>query len=207
MDGLSPKPFKEAALRAFPFDMLSVASEAAWELSPFIDDAYRQRSEAIDVGGQIIAVPRRLHFVGLSEAKVANLSAAARCLATRATDGYLRQHALRSVIDQRESWVAPYVVLLLGEYVLEIVEDIHAALPRLDSSLYAQFVRENRQTMQRLRAKATSYWDTYHRRCYPAKRDYPGLSALHALEEWAAWCLSAMGRERTRPLGHIADLA
>lgn len=188
MDALSPKPFKEAARRAFPFGMASLANEAASELSPFVDDTYRRRSEAIDVTGQRIAIPGRLHFVGLSAGsdRLGNLNPASRCLITRATDGHLRQQAVQSVIGHQSPWVAPFVLMLLGEYVIEIVEDIRDALPVLDQSVYANLIRENRQTVQRLRARATSYWNAYHRQRYPQKRDYPGLHALHEMETWAA---------------------
>jgi hypothetical protein len=188
MDALSPQPFKEAARRAFPFGMATSANDASSELLPFVDDTYRQRSEAIDVMGEMIAVPQRLHFAGLSAPtdRLSSLSLASRCLITRATDGRLRQQALRLVIDHQNAWVAPYVLMLLGEYVVEIVEDVRVALPVLDQSVYANLVRENRQTVQRLRARATSYWDAYHRQQYPQKRDYPGLQALHEMETWAA---------------------
>jgi hypothetical protein len=188
MDALSPKPFKEAARRAFPFGMAALADDAASELSSFIDDTYRQRSEAIDVTGQMIAIPQRLHFVGLSASsdRLGNLNPASRCLVTRATDGHLRQQAARSIIDHQSAWVAPFVLMLLGEYVIEIVEDVRDALPILDQSVYANLIRENRQTVQKLRARATSYWDAYYRPRYPLKRDYPGLQALHEMETWAA---------------------
>lgn len=188
MDAFSPKPFNEAARRAFPFSASSLANKAALELSPLVDDTYRQRSEAIDVLGQMIAIPRRLHFGGLSAKDDAmhNLNPASRCLVTRATDGHLRQPAVLSIIPFQEAWVAPFVVILFGEYVIEIVEEVRDALPILDQSIYANFVRENRQAVQKLRARATSYWDAYHRQRYPLKRDYPGLQALHELEAWAA---------------------
>ena len=187
MDTLSPKPFKEAAHRAFPSGMTSLVNEAALELSPFVDDTYRQRSEAVDVTGQMIAIPRRLHFVGLSGTtdRLSNLNPASRCLITRATDGRLRHQAVRSVIEHQSAWVAPYVLMLLGEYVIEIVEEIRDSLPVLDQLVYANLVRENRQAVQTLRARATSYWAAYHRQQYPQKRDYPGLQALHEMERWA----------------------
>lgn len=138
--------------------------------------------------GQMIAIPERLHFVGLSTGSdsLSSLNPASRCLITRATDGRLRQQAARSVINDQSAWVAPFVLMLLGEYVIEIVEDIRDALPTLDRSVYSNLVRENRQNVQRLRAKATSYWDAYYRRQYPQKRHYPGLKALHEMETWAA---------------------
>jgi len=188
MDAFSPKPFKEAARWAFPFIASSLANDAALELSPLLDDTYRQRSEAVNVRGQVIGIPSRLHFVGLPAKGDAldHLNLASRCLTTRATDGHLRQRAVLSIISYQEAWVAPFVVMLLGEYVIEIVEDIRNALPTLDQSIYANLVRENRQAVQKLRARATSYWDAYHRQRYPLKRDYPALQALHELEAWAA---------------------
>lgn len=178
----------EAARRAFPFGIASLAKEAASELSPFVDDDYQQPSEAIKIAGQIIAIPRRLHFVGLPRDtdSLCNLNPASRCLITRATDGRLRQQAVRSIISDQSAWVAPFVVMLLGEYVIEIVEDVRDALPVLDQSVYANLVRENRQTIQRLRARATSYWDAYYRQQYSQRTDYPGLQVLHEIETWAA---------------------
>lgn len=188
MDTLSPQPFKEAARRAFPSSMASLADEAASELSPFVDDTYRKRSEVIDVTGQMIAVPQRLHFADLSAGSnpLRNLNPASRCLMTRATDGRLRQQAVRSVISHQRAWVAPFILLLLGDYVIEIVEDVRDALPVLDKSIYANLIRENRLAVQTLRARATSYWDAYHRQRYPQKQDYPGLTALREMETWAA---------------------
>lgn len=188
MDLFSPKPFKEAARRAFPFGAASLADEASSELAPWVDDTYRQRSEAADVGGQIIAVPRRLHFVEAPSdiETICDLNLASRCLLTRATDGHLRQLAVRSILPFSDAWVAPYVVVLLGEYVIEIVEEVRDALTTLDRSTYANFVRENRMAVQKLKARATSYWDAYHRLRFPLQREYPGLQALRELEVWAA---------------------
>jgi hypothetical protein len=187
MDAFSAKPFVEASRRAFPFGIAALANAAASELSPFIDDTYRRPSEPICIKGKIIAVPQRLHFVGLSadSDRLNSLNPASHCLITRATDGRLRQQALRFVVDHQSSWVAPFVLVLLGEYVIEIVEDVRDALPVLDRSVYANLVRENRPSVQRLRAKATSYWNAYYRHRYPQKRDYPGLQAIDEIERWA----------------------
>ena len=76
--------------------------------------------------------------------------------------------------------------MLLGEYVIEIIEEIRDALPVLDQPIYSDFVRENRQMVQKLRTRATSYWDAYHRSRYPLKRDYPALQAIHEMETWGA---------------------
>lgn len=78
----------------------------------------------------------------------------------------------------------PFVVLLAGEYVVEIAADMVAHLPSLERGLYAAFVRENRDLMRLLRSRATSYWDCYHRHGYPDRKTYPGLVFLDHLESW-----------------------
>jgi hypothetical protein len=85
----------------------------------------------------------------------------------------------------REAWVIPFIAFPVGEYVVEIVEDIRLSLPLLDRDAYTQFVRENRSTMRLLRARAVSYWDCYYRHAYPDRKDYPGIVVLNELEAWA----------------------
>lgn len=108
-----------------------------------------------------------------------------QCLRTRSTDGYERQAALRHILPLNEPWSIPFVVLLAGEYVVEIIYDILSSMPMLNSEAYIEFVRENRGMMRLLRSKANSYWDCYYR-TYPNRSAYPGLAFLHQLENWAS---------------------
>jgi hypothetical protein len=165
-----------------------MAEMAARELAIFVDDEYRKSSIRMEVSGRAIYVPRRFHFLGA--VKSANISdralPAAQCLLSRSTDGYLRQKALNAILSLRESWIAPFVVPLIGEYVVEIVEDIQAYLPSLDQGIYANFVRENRGVMRMIRSRTASYWDAYYRSRFPDRATYPGFVALRQLEEWAS---------------------
>ncbi|MDQ0465246.1 hypothetical protein QO010_003033 [Caulobacter ginsengisoli] len=188
MDRNSPKPFAEAARGAFPFAGRALAEQAIGCLSRFVDDSYRMRSAEFDVLGETVRLPNRLYFPGLSatDPMMAGLPPAALCLVSRATDGYLRQRAVVSLLGVGDAWAAPFVASLLADYVREIVEPIHDGLPALNRSIYANLVRENRGAFRVLRARATSYWAAYYRHLYPEKRDYPGLKALHEMEAWAA---------------------
>ena len=186
----SPPNFLKAAVAAFPPDGQVSATRAAKLLLPFVDPNYRrQQSVKVIVRGKTIHIPRRVHLIGLSEAKREEehaLLPAVQCLRTRSTDGYERQAALRHILPLNEPWSIPFVVLLAGEYVVEIIDDILASLPTLDPEAYIEFVRENRDTMRLLRAKATSYWDRYYRTFHPNRSAYPGLAFLHQLEIWAS---------------------
>ncbi|WP_156374161.1 hypothetical protein [Cellulomonas sp. Leaf334] len=50
---------------------------------------------------------------------------------TRSHDGWVRQRALRRLLSAPvvAPWMTPFVVQLVGEYVVQIVDDIAEALP------------------------------------------------------------------------------
>jgi hypothetical protein len=181
-------PFSEKAIRAFPFSARAVAEDAVRGLTSFVDDSYRKSSIEAMVLGKTVEIPKRIHFVAFDEESLrlrGGALLALHCLRTRGTDGYMRHASLRRLLDANEPWALPFVVLLAGEYVVELIEDMTAALPRLDRSAYRNFVLENRPVMRRLRAQATSYWNCYYRPAYPDRGSYPGLVFLHELERWA----------------------
>jgi hypothetical protein len=185
MDIIPPASFAETARRAFPAQAATEAELAVQALRRCVDDGYRQGAEPLLLETQQIALPRRLHFRVLGADEVRALPVAARCLVTRATDGHLRQAAIRSILTAREPWVAPFILAPLGEYVIEIIADIAGAMPRLERTLYADVVGRNPQALRLMRARATSYWNAFHRAPYPNKADYPALRVLDELEAWA----------------------
>lgn len=109
----------------------------------------------------------------------------ALCLGTRHWDGYLREECLRQIVAVDRPWLAPFVVQLLGEYVIEIVEVIAATLHEHGPERLAGFARENPQFMATTRRRATSYWHCYHRGRFPALQAYPAITALDAIERRA----------------------
>jgi len=182
--------FLRVARAAFPSSSQTLAEGAARILSPLVSGSYRILSAPVVVLGEIVQIPQRIHFIGLDKdgLQVQNdFWPAIQCLCTRSTDGYLRQAALRRILSINEPWSVPFVVLLAGEYVVEIIEDMVASVSALDRAIYLNFVRENRVLMSLLRSRATSYWDCYYRRTsHPDRARYPGLTFLHQLELWAS---------------------
>lgn len=181
--------FSLAAVAAFPFGYRSAAEDAAEALKPFVDVSYRQAFVDARVFGQPVSVPNRIHFSRLELPHAEDRDQrwlAIQCLCTRSTNGYLRQRALRAIVNSTDPAAIPFIALLAGEYVVEIIDDILLALPAMDHDSYATFVRENRQLMQRIRAQATSYWNCYYRGRFPERGKYPGLAFLDEVERWAA---------------------
>ncbi len=77
------------------------------------------------------------------------------CLLTRHHDGFVRQRAASRILPADRPWVAPFVVHLIGEYVVEIVAAIAAELAVGDVrlALYRGFARENQGLIALVRAR------------------------------------------------------
>ena len=181
--------FHKDAVEAFPSEYRAAAEQAAAALLPFVDYSYRKTPIEVTASGRSIRIPSRVHYKALDLASLdveGDERFAAICLCTRSTDGYLRHAALQNIVRSQHREAIPFVVLLAGEYVVEIIECIVAALPALDQSAYANFVHENRPVIRRLRSKATSYWNEYYRPAYGSPATYPGLLVLDEIERWAS---------------------
>ncbi|WP_182904049.1 hypothetical protein [Microbispora sp. H10830] len=80
------------------------------------------------VGDDRVTVPERIYNPEVSPEKLDGLTPLQQtilhCLYTRHHDGIVRQRHLTQIIGSLEPWALPYVVHLVGEYVLEIVADI-----------------------------------------------------------------------------------
>jgi hypothetical protein len=145
-----------------------------------------------NVQGVNVLIPERIYAVhpqldiALSERQQTIVA----CYFTRHHNGFVREQSLRSVMNYAESWVAPYVVRLTGEYVLEILLFIQSQLSNLDKDLYSEFLRQNPAFYQLIRRRVVSYWDCYYRKdpassgnlkhpgYFPKWSDYPGSKVL-----------------------------
>jgi hypothetical protein len=87
--------------------------------------------------------------------------------------------------------VAPFVVQLVGEYVLPILQLIERAMPKLRETLYAEYVAKNRALFETIGRRTVSYWDVYYRHEYPKLSDYPGFRIHSELRRMSKKDLSA----------------
>ncbi|EWM13456.1 hypothetical protein [Kutzneria sp. 744] len=145
-----------------------------WNATPF----------EVEVDGETVAIPDRLYHVEPTPAAESGLTATQRlildCLYTRNNDGWVRQRRLATLLDSTEPFVAPFVLKLVGEYVLEIVRTIEDAAP----GPYPDFAARNPAFVGLTMARVISYWNEYYRRSYRGYRDYhdyPGYRVLRRL--------------------------
>lgn len=140
----------------------------------------------VRVDGEELVIPYRIYDQGY-EGVFAHLtetqSILYSCLLTRHHDGRVRQRHLERILSVREPWVVPFVVQLMGEYVIQILETVEAHPPTLDPALYGRFIRDNQAYFQTTEARMISYWDCYYRHLYKHPSGYSGFRVFTKLRE------------------------
>jgi hypothetical protein len=181
MLGEKPQDNKELTA-AFP---AALHSDALTALSALPENPYAWTSFAVSLDNEPVLIPYRLqHNTALIKRghlrEIQNQLL--NCILTRHGDGFLRQEYLGRIIGLNRIWVPPFVIQLLGEYVVEILRVIDANLGNLDKPLYAQFLRANPDFFALTEQRVVSYWDCYYRfSC--RKEDYPGFRVIHFFKQ------------------------
>lgn len=176
---------------AFPRQQYDWALSAGQEVSCRL--AAEQWTERLPflVDNQIVQMPVRLHFashrLALPESDPAWHFACA--LLTRSNDGFERQRAARFLLDGPEPWAAPFIVALIGEYIVEILEDVLAAMtPSVEHTL-GSFIAYNVAFWETTKRRIASYWNVYYRnggRGAYRRQEYVGFKLADRLDKAAA---------------------
>ena len=144
---------------------------------------------SVRLAEQLIAFPYRVYYdqqpllAALEGDRDSALIGA--CLGTRHYNGFLREQCLHRLLTFDESWTAAFVIQLLGEYVLEIVQPIHDRYANGVEEKYADFYRQNTLHCRYLEQRAISYWNEQYRCRFPRHADYPAVRAFAALKKAA----------------------
>jgi hypothetical protein len=170
------------AARLAPSGLVTASNSHAWA--------------SLVVDGEPVVIPYRVYNPARSAHYASGLSrteqAGTAAIYSRHHDGLIRQRALGTLLDFDEPWTAPFVVQLLGEYVIQICADIEKftrtalpARPAMQNSLPA-FLRQNPCFAELTRQRAVSYWSCHYRAQHPPPDTYPALTALSRLSGSAA---------------------
>ena len=140
-------------------------------------------SFSVFVDEEVVRIPRRIYQdVNLIDrASLSNVQTEfLDCLLTRHYDGYVREENLRKIVARNHRWIPPFVLQLLGEYVIEILFVIRDGLGQIDQELYRSFLLSNPQFFQLTKQRVVSYRACY----YPHlnKRSYVGFEIINSLE-------------------------
>jgi hypothetical protein len=150
---------------AFSFEYQSEAMSAGDAAARLLTRRQWTERFPVQVGAQRVLIPARLHFTSdrlpLTESDEA--WPFARALQTRSNDGFERQRAARDLLADLRPWGAPFIVALIGEYVVEILDDIAAALTPEHARTLGAFIVCNEAYWNTTKRRVTSYWNVYYR--------------------------------------------
>ena len=173
---------KDELTQAFPS---ALRKDVLSALSVLSENRYSSRWQAFPVrlGIELLSIPSRIYYDPpvLEAMRLTRLeSEILDCLLTRHHDGYVRQKHLARIIRSQNAWVPCFVVPLVGEYVVEILQVVQESLTDLETSIYADFVRANPKFLDLTERRVVSYWDCYYRSI--KKEEYPGFLILDFLK-------------------------
>jgi hypothetical protein len=189
---------REALRHAFPDSSSSVVAQTM-ELIPAPprpDLGSRGAVGDLSVDSERDVIPYRIYTPEPRAELVRSLDEDAAlilaCCYTRYHDGYLREQSVINIIGFDRAWIVPFVIQLLGEYVVEISESVLERLDELQPESYRRFAVANESFMRVTRDHIVSYWACYYRAEYPL----PAYPLVRVLMELGLW----NGREGRRRL-------
>ena len=162
------------------------------------------RSFDVSIAGERVRIPYRLYADEPAADAHQDLTllqqAVLSCIYTRHHDGHVRQRHVERIVPQTEDWIAPFVVHLTGEYVLEIVlrikdELVDIRLPgTARHTVYGRFAAANPDfitlTSQRSRSGSANvcsfHSPRYARHWAPSAMDVTHISwmSMFLLASW-----------------------
>ncbi len=185
-----PTPHMLAALRAaFPASLgtavVGVVSRLPHAPSELSETTIAPRPVLLQ--GEPLSIPYRVYVPAHhpprsgASGRLTVESKVRACIYSRHHDGYVRQAQVATLLGDSDPWLVPFVVQLLGEYVVEVAEAIEAHRDRLTEPPYQAFVRENPAFAELTRQRTRSYWNCYYRRRFPRLESYPPFRLVREL--------------------------
>lgn len=191
--GDAPGVFAEPwVLEAFPDEVRAEAADVAAAL-PRASLAPHEHL-VVNVAGERLTIPTRIYNEEPDDVPddwTATHHLVAHCLYSRHHDGRVRERHALHIVSDLTPWVLPYVVQLVGEYVLEIMAALEEHLSGVGTPgspqqrTYGMFLAANPEFLRLTKARVISYWDCYHRKDVPALADHPAHRLITAFEKAA----------------------
>jgi hypothetical protein len=138
------------------------------------------------IDGEQLQIPYRIYS---EEPHSPCLSALTHCqrlvlnaVYTRHANGFIRERHVKQLLLEDEQWIPPYVIQLLGEYVVEIIQILALHQEVFISPAYLRFAKENRTFINLLRQRITSYWNCYYGYRFRRLQDYPAFQIVELMD-------------------------
>ncbi|MBD2716243.1 hypothetical protein KBK19_14480 [Microvirga sp. STR05] len=154
-------------------------------------DLHPSLHQEVSLLGQKLTIPGRIYSELPLEEATSMLSAVQQailnCLFLRHHNGFVRQKCLERLVDINEYFITPFVVSLLGEYVIEILFVADKVINSNTVDNYIAFIVKNTEYWDKTKSRVISYWNEYYRRNrYEDIREYIGMQIANRLDK-AKW--------------------
>jgi hypothetical protein len=161
---------------AFP---ASLRDEALRMISMLPQPSWNSKAFSVSVGGEMVFIPYRIYHdpALIDPAQLTPLQGELLdCLLTRHHSGFVREKHLTNILCADHQWIPPFVVHLVGEYIIEILHVIRRNVQNLDPKLYREFLMGNPNFFALTKQRVISYWNCYHP--WQRREDYDGFQIV-----------------------------
>jgi hypothetical protein len=168
-------------IRTLPFDSFTVMFNGQRvAIRSFLSDNFI----TVSLNGEALQIPYRVYFNEPNPVIEASMTETQKmilnCLLLRHHNGFVREKRLRMLADKTETFIIPFTIELLGEYVLEIIEVLPQHINK-NFEGYGDYIKENPARWNKIWNRIISYWDLRHKIAFPKWHSYPGYHILQIL--------------------------
>ncbi|MDQ4121101.1 MAG: hypothetical protein M3209_06620 [Acidobacteriota bacterium] len=140
----------------------------------------------VSLNNELIVIPYRIYFEEPDERNLSKTELTIlNCIFTRHFNGFIRQNRVERMLQSDEFWISPFIIKLLGEYVIEILVTIENNLNDKLIEHLACFSKENPKFLETTKRRIVSYWNCYYRTQFPNIENYVGFKILKEIEKFS----------------------
>jgi len=141
----------------------------------------------VTVEGEELKIPYRIYYNETSLANLNDLTQVQQdivnCIYSRHHDGFVRQKCISKIIASKHNWTTPFIIQIVGEYVIEILEVINDGINSLDKINLNNFLLSNKEFYKVTKDRVASYWNCYYRMQYSRKENFVGFKILRHFDK------------------------
>ena len=175
----------ETLIKSFPIELkedveivVDFLNAKKLRINKYVEKEIFIKKESIFIPGRIYTAENlKINEINLSEKQQTILN----CLYLTHNDGYLRQQKLELLKDKYDDFVIPFKIKILGEYVIEIINDLEKHINEKTIKSFINFIRENPNYWRLTKSRIVSYWGEYYKNNSKLK-DYVGYKIIKTLE-------------------------
>jgi hypothetical protein len=188
---------------AFPSCLHEEVRKVLDEIKPAKLEPHTEASYCFNTKDEQVTIPSRVYFPEISPSQTDHLTQIQvpilAAIMTRHHSGYHRETWIHRLLAFPNPWTTPFVAVLLGDYVREILSTIHKELNPVWEPLFHDFAQKNPKWLRPLSHRILSYWDIYYRRSFPRLTDYPGYLLAEKLGLWDKKVAPRLMKKLTKP--------